>query len=147
MCALWAVKPRHKGHKENKLFTFDNEFSKVGDAGASGGLCDAAVEVLLWLLDVLQLKGHCEAVAAQVLDRTTWGHFTIVPLEKKKNMKTRYSPLTKHTLPSPYINTRWAMHFSEIKPFVIKLRYSAKTRLKLHLPNYLTKSINYSSYI
>lgn len=73
MCTLWAIKRRQKDKrkKENKLFTFDNEFSKVGDTRASGGLRDAAVEVLLWLLDVLQLKGHCEAVAAQVLDRTT----------------------------------------------------------------------------
>lgn len=35
------------------MFTFDNEFSKVGDPGAPGGLGDTAVKVLICSLDAV----------------------------------------------------------------------------------------------
>lgn len=54
--------------EEQEGFTFDDEFGKVGDPGAPGGLGDAAVKVLVRPLDAVQLKGHHEAPVAQVLD-------------------------------------------------------------------------------
>lgn len=64
--------PDHKrttGEGRARGFTFDNEFSEVGDPGAPGGLSDAAVKVLVRPLDTVQLKGHHEAPVTQVLDR------------------------------------------------------------------------------
>lgn len=48
--------------------TFDDKFSKVGDPRASGGLGDAAVQVLVRPLDSIKLEGNHEAPVAQVFD-------------------------------------------------------------------------------
>lgn len=67
-----TVQPKAAGPKKRKrvssLFTFDNEFSKVGDPGAPGGLSNTAVKVLICSLGIVQLEGHHEAPVTQVLD-------------------------------------------------------------------------------
>lgn len=48
--------------------TFDDKFSKVRHPRASGGLGDAAVQVLVRPLDGIELEGNHEAPVAQVFD-------------------------------------------------------------------------------
>lgn len=56
---------------QSQSFTFDNEFSKVRDPWSPGGLRDAAVKVLIWPLDAVQLEQYHKAPVTQVLDRRT----------------------------------------------------------------------------
>lgn len=69
----WRLKENNNNsqRKGKRMFTFDNEFSKVWDSGTSGGLSDAAVKVLISSLDAVELEGHHKAPMAQVLD---WRH-------------------------------------------------------------------------
>lgn len=54
--------------REEAAVTFDDEFSKVWDPRAPGGLGDAAVQVLVRPLGGVELEGNYEAPVAQVFD-------------------------------------------------------------------------------
>jgi len=93
--------PETQRATNSKSPTFHNELSEVGDARATAGLGDAAVEVLLPLGHLVQLEGGQEAPVADVLHGGGGDHLAALPLPRgeRQDVTRRHgvtSRATKH---------------------------------------------------